>query len=58
MKKFKTKAIQADEGIFTHILAYSDKFKHKQSIGIFRTLFNPGIYKTLVYTEQKAYSEP
>ena len=31
MKKFKTKAIQADEGIFTHILAYSDIFKHKQS---------------------------
>ena len=57
MKKFKTKAIQADEGIFTHILAYSNIFKHKQSIGIFRTLCNPGIFRTLAYTEQKAYSE-
>ena len=53
MKKFKTKAIQADEGIFTHILAYSNIFKHKQSIGIFRTLCNPGIFRTLAYTEQK-----
>ena len=58
MKKFKTKAIQADKGIFTHILAYSDIFKHKQSIGIFRTLCIPGIFRTLVYTEQKPYSEP
>ena len=57
MKKFKTKAIQADEGIFTHILAYSNIFKHKQSIGIFRTLCNPGIFRTLAYTEQKTYSE-
>ena len=58
MKKFKTKAIQTDEGIFTHILAYSNIFKHKQSIGIFRTLCNPGIFRTLVYTEQKGYCEP
>ena len=58
MKKFKTKVIQADEGIFTHILAYSAIFKHNQSIGIFRTLCNPGIFRTLVYTEQKAYCEP
>ena len=57
MKKFKTKAIQTDEGIFTHILAYSNIFKHKQRIGIFRTLCNPGIFRTLAYTEQKAYSE-
>ena len=55
MKKFKTKAIQADEGIFAHILAYSNIFKHKQSIGIFRTLCNRGI--NVVNTEQKAYSE-
>ena len=53
MKEFKIKAIQADEGIFTHILAYSDIFKNKQSRGIFRTLCNPGILRTLVYTEQK-----
>ena len=58
MKKFKTKAIQTDEGIFTHILAYSNIFKHKQSIGIFRTLCNPGIFRTLVYTKQKACSAP
>ena len=58
MKKFKAKVIHADEGIFTHILAYSDIFKHKQSLGIFRTLCNPGIFTTLVYTEQKAYCEP
>ena len=31
MKKFKIKAIQADDGIFTHILAHSDIFKHKQT---------------------------
>ena len=43
MNKFKTKAIQVDKGIFTHILAYSDIFKHEQSIGIFRTLCNPSI---------------
>ena len=69
MKKFKAKAIQSDEGIFMHILTYSDMFEHKQSIGIFRTLCNPGIFRTVVYTEQKhilsrdilrtmAYSEP
>ena len=58
MMKFKAKAIQSDEGIFMHILTYSDMFEHKQSIGIFRTLCNPGIFRTLVYTEQKAYSEP
>ena len=58
MKKFKTKAIQADEGIFTHILAYSDIFKNTQSISIFRSLCNPDIFRTLVHTEQKAYSEP
>ena len=53
MKKFKTKAVQADEGIFTHILAYSDILKHKQSRGIFRTICNPDIFRTLVYTEPK-----
>ena len=58
MKKFKTKAIQVDEGIFMHILSYSDIFKPEESIGIFRTLFNPSIFRTLAYTEQKAYSEP
>ena len=60
-----TKAIQADLGIFTHILAYSDIFKHKQAYsgiiwaysGIFRTLCNPSIFKTLLHSEPKAYSE-
>ena len=58
MKKFKAKVIQADEGIFTHILVYSDIFKHKKTISIFRTLCNPGLFRTLAYTEQKPYSEP
>ena len=57
MKKCKTKAIQADEGLFTHIVAYSDILKRKQSICIFRTLCNLGIFRTLAYTEQKAYFE-
>ena len=30
MEKCKTKAIQADVGMFTHIRAYSDIFKEKQ----------------------------
>ena len=45
MNKFETKATQVDKGIFTHILAYSDIFKHEQIIGIFRTLCNPSIQK-------------
>ena len=55
MKKFKTKAIQADEVIFTHILAYSDIFKHKQSIGIFRNPYNPGIFRSLIYIQNKKH---
>ena len=59
MEKYKTKIIQADLGIFTHIHAYSDIFKHKQTYpgiittysDMFRTLCNPGIFRTLVYCE-------
>ena len=42
MEKCKTKAIQADLGKFTQILAYSDIFKHKQ------------VYSRI----SRAYSEP
>ena len=52
MKKFKIKAIQADEGILTHILVHSDIFEHKQA----QLSSEPSV--TLVYTEPKAYSEP
>ena len=53
------KAIQADLGIFTHILAYSDIFKHKQAYsgiiwaysGIIRTLCDPSIFRNLVYSK-------
>ena len=56
MGKCETKSIQADLGILMHILAYSDIFGHKSSIsrnysGIFRTLYNPSVFRTLVYSE-------
>ena len=53
MGKYKTKAIQTDLGIFTHILAYSTR--HIQEYpDILRTLCNPDIFTTLVYS----YSKP
>ena len=69
MGKYKTKAIQADLGIFTHIPAYSDIsgiFKYIQNSGKFRTR---RIFRTFVYSEtwlnqdpglfkNLAYSEP
>ena len=57
---YKTKAIQADLGTFTHIPAYSDISRHIQPdiIGIFRTLCNPDIFRTLANSELDAYSEP
>ena len=55
MGKCKTKVVQADLNIFTHIqhiTAYSDILRHNQAYsGIFRTLCNPDIFKTMVYLE-------
>ena len=57
MGKCKTKAIQADLGVFTfpHIEIYLQVFRHNQTYsgiiqaysGIFRTLCNPSIIRTL-----------
>ena len=62
----KTKAIQADLSIFTHIPAnygiysliqaypaQSEIFRNYSSVwsDIFRTLCNPGLFRTLVYSE-------
>ena len=78
MGKCKTKTIQADLGIFTHIMAYSRIFRLSRHIqahsgifrnysGIFWTLCNPGIFRTLLYwaswhiqnqNMSEAYSEP
>ena len=44
MGKCKTKAIQADLSIFTHIPAYSGIFRH--------------IFRNLAYLKLEAYSEP
>ena len=49
MGKCKTKAIQADVGMFTDIPAYSGIFKNYS--GIFRILCNPGIFRTLAYSD-------
>ena len=41
-----------------HIPGYSGILMHNQAYsGIFRTLCNFGIFKTLVYSEHDAYSE-
>ena len=56
--KYKTKAIQADLGIFTHIPAYSDIsgiFKYIQNSGKFRTR---RVFRTMANSEPDAYSEP
>ena len=52
--------------IFPHIQAYSHLFRYNQVYsgifqsysGIFRTLYNPGIFRTLAYSELEACSEP
>ena len=49
MGKCTTKAIQADVGMFTDIPAYSGIFKNYS--GIFRILCNPGIFRTLAYSD-------
>ena len=38
MEKCKTKVIQADLGIFMHLLAYSDIFKHKRAYSAIQEL--------------------
>ena len=57
MGKYKTKAIQADLGIFRHIQAYSARHNQAYS-AIFRTLCNPDMFRTLANSEPDAYSEP
>ena len=47
--KCKTKTIQADLDIFTHIPVYSDIFRNWS--GIFWTLCSPCIFTTLIYLE-------
>ena len=59
MGKCKAKVAQTDLGIFTHIQVYSVLFRHIQAYlgiiqiytGVFRTLCNPGILRTLVCSE-------
>ena len=66
ISKIKEHNIQVDLDIFWHILAYSDILRYKQAYietiqayrNILRTLCNPGIFRTLVYSEREAYSEP
>ena len=42
-----------------HILAYSDKLKHKQAYPqAYSEPCNSGIFRTQVYSEPAAYSEP
>ena len=55
MQKYKTQVIQANLGTFTCIPAYS----HIQAYsGKCRTLCNCGIFRSPVYSEPLAYSEP
>ena len=49
MEKCKTKAIQGILGFFTHCPVYSGIIQAYS--GILKTLSNPGIFKTLVYSE-------
>ena len=54
MRKCKTKAMQADLGIFMNILIYSGIFRHRHNLDIIQ---NSGISKTLVLSEPETYSE-
>ena len=56
MEKCKAKAIQTDLGIFTHIRVYSVIIRANSRL--FRTLCNPDIFRTLVYSEPEEYSKP
>ena len=51
---YKVKATQADVGIFTHILAYSEILKHKQKYLQAHSKHSV----TLAYSVPEAYSEP
>ena len=56
MGKCKTKAIQTDLGTFRHNQAYLGIIQAYS--GIFKTLCNTSIFRTVVYPEPEAYSEP
>ena len=56
MCKCKTKAIQTDLGTFKHNQTYPGIIQVYS--GIFKTLCNPDIFRTVVYREPEAYSEP
>ena len=64
MRKYKAKAIHADLGAFPYILAYSSIGTLGNYSGIFRTLCNPGTFRTrgifraLAYLKPEAYSQP
>ena len=49
MSKYKTKAIQTDLGTFRHNQVYPGIIQTYS--GIFKTLCNPGIFRTVVYPE-------
>ena len=49
MGKCKTKAIQTDLGTFRHNQAYPGIIQAYS--GIFKTLCNPGIFRTVAYSE-------
>ena len=51
MGKYKTKPIQADLGIFTHILAYADISRHIQPDIIWYIQAYPESSVTLTYSE-------
>ena len=68
----KTKTTQEDLCVSTHILTFSDIFRHNQAYfpgiiqaypgtiqaysGIVRTLCNPAIFRSLTYSEPEGYS--
>ena len=66
MGKCKTKTNQANLNIFMHIPAFLGIFRRNQTYseiirvywGIFRTLCNPGMFRTLIFWEPEAYPEP
>ena len=56
MGKCKIKAIQTYLGTFMHNQAYTGIVQAYS--GIFKTLFNRGIFTTVVYPEPETYAEP